>query len=201
MEPGSRARTRRGYAPNLPRVACHRSCSDGLLTVSLNVSILSNSGARAPPNYEGKKEMRLGKLVLMGLFATVLAGCGATTSGSTASNDKVLSVTLDEYHVKVDAVSIPAGSVTFQVNNLGTEKHEFVILKTDLAAAALPADPAVANKVQEETSGVQHVDEISEVVPGGQQDLTVALTPGTYVLVCNYPGHVHEGMVTTLTVT
>jgi uncharacterized cupredoxin-like copper-binding protein len=147
-----------------------------------------------------KREMRIGKLVLFGLFAVVIAGCGTTTS-TTLASEKLVTVTLDEYHVRIDTTSVAAGSVTFQVNNTGTEKHEFVVLRTDLAAAALPEDPTVANKVQEETAGVQHVDEISELVPGGLQNLTVALTPGTYILVCNYPGHVHAGMIATLTVT
>ena len=144
--------------------------------------------------------MRIGKLILLALISGLVAGCGVATS-TTLSNEKLVAVTLDEYHVRVDAASVPAGTVTFQVNNMGTEKHEFVILKSDLAAAALPADPAVVNKVQEDTAGVQHVDEISELVPGGLQTLTVALTPGTYILVCNYPGHVHAGMVATLNVT
>jgi uncharacterized cupredoxin-like copper-binding protein len=144
--------------------------------------------------------MRIGKLVLLAVISGLVAACGVATS-TTPSDQKLITVTLDEYHVRIDATSVPAGTVTFQVNNMGTQKHEFVILKTDLAVAALPADPAVVNKVQEDTAGVQHVDEISELVPGGLQTLTVALTPGTYILVCNYPGHVHAGMLATLTVT
>jgi uncharacterized cupredoxin-like copper-binding protein len=149
---------------------------------------------------QGKREMRIGRLVLFGVLSVLVAGCGTATD-TTLANERVVTVTLNEYHVQVDATSVPAGSVTFNVNNLGTEKHEFVILKTDFAAAAIPADPAIANKVQEDTAGVQHVDEISELTPGGMQNLTVALTPGTYLLVCNYPGHVHAGMVATLNVT
>jgi uncharacterized cupredoxin-like copper-binding protein len=145
--------------------------------------------------------MRLEKLVLIGMFSIALLGCGGTATSNAASSEQTVTVTLTEYHVKVDASSIPAGKVTFQVSNLGTEKHEFVILKTDLAAANLPPDPATVGKVQEDTAGVTHVDELSEIVPGGQQDLTVALAAGTYVLVCNYPDHVHEGMLATLTVT
>jgi len=145
------------------------------------------------------REMRLGKLVLLGAFSSLLVGCGAT-AGNTASNGQMIGVTLDEYHVRLEATSIPAGSVTFEVKNTGSEKHEFVILRTSDAPAALPTDPAT-NKVQEEATGIEHVDEIDGVAAGGLQDLTVKLTPGTYLIVCNYPGHVHAGMVATLTVT
>ena len=140
--------------------------------------------------------MRLGKSVLLGMFSVLLMDCAVAPGG----NGQTIGVTLDEYHVKLDATSIPAGTVTFEVKNTGAEKHEFVILRTDVAPSALPSDPA-ADKVQEETSGVQHVDEIDAVTPGGLQDLTVALTPGTYIIVCNYPGHAHAGMIATLTVT
>jgi uncharacterized cupredoxin-like copper-binding protein len=143
--------------------------------------------------------MRSRNLVVLVAFSSLLVGCGVASS-NTASSGKTLGVTLDEYHVKLDASTIPAGTVTFDVKNTGSEKHEFVILKTDVEAAALPSDPAT-NKVQEETSGVQHVDEIDGVGPGGQRALTVSLTQGTYLIVCNYPGHVHAGMVTMLTVT
>ena len=126
--------------------------------------------------------MRFRNLVVLGAFTTLLVGCGAA-SNNAASNGKTLGVTLDEYHVKLDAATIPAGTVTFEVKNTGSEKHEFVILKTDVAASALPDDPAT-NKIQEEASGVLHVDEIDGVGPGGLRDLTVALTPGSYLISC-----------------
>ena len=140
--------------------------------------------------------MRLGRLLLAGASLVLLAACGG--GASQGAGGQTVGVTLDEYHVKLDAASIAAGKVTFQINNLGKEKHEFVILRTDLAPAALPIE---GDKVQEEASGVEHVDEIDGVDAGATRDLTVELKAGSYVLVCNYLGHVHGGMVTALTVT
>lgn len=140
--------------------------------------------------------MRLGRLALIGACTALLAACGGAAQGTAG---ETVGVTLDEYHLKLDSTSIPAGAVTFQVNNLGKVQHEFVILRTDLAPAALPS--TADNKIQEEGSGVEHVDELGGIVPGGQQALTVNLKPGTYLVVCNFPGHVHGGMIATLTVT
>jgi uncharacterized cupredoxin-like copper-binding protein len=108
-------------------------------------------------------------------------------------------VTLDEFHVQLDSTTIRSSKVTFQISNTGKEKHEFVILRTDLAANALPI--LDTGKVPEEGTGIAHVDEIDGVSPGQQRDLTVDLKPGTYLLVCNYPGHVHSGMAAFFVVT
>jgi uncharacterized cupredoxin-like copper-binding protein len=133
---------------------------------------------------------------LAGASLVLLAACGGGAGQGTSGH--TVGVTLDEYHVKLDAATIASGKVTFQINNLGKEKHEFVILRTDLTPATLPIE---GDKVQEEASGVEHVDEIDGVDAGATRDLTVELKAGSYVLVCNYLGHVHGGMVTTLTVT
>jgi uncharacterized cupredoxin-like copper-binding protein len=145
--------------------------------------------------------MRLGKVLLIGASLMVLGACGGNPAGGggQASGDQTVAVTLDEFHLKVDRTAIPAGNVTFDIDNKGTEKHEFVILRTDLAVSALPTDTAT-NKVQEEATGIVHVDEIDGVDAGQQKQLSVDLKPGTYLLVCNYPGHVHGGMVAQFTV-
>ena len=55
-------------------------------------------------------------------------------------------------------------------------------------------------EVDEERQGVQHVDEVEDVKAGTTKQLTVDLTPGRYVLLCNLPGHYKLGMETGLTV-
>jgi uncharacterized cupredoxin-like copper-binding protein len=140
--------------------------------------------------------MRLGRLFLVGASALLLAACGGGAGQSTGG--QTVGVTLDEFHLKLDSTSVAAGTVTFQVNNLGKEKHEFVILRTDLAPEALPI---AGDQIEEEASGVEHIDEIGGLNAGGTQDLTVNLKAGTYIVVCNFPGHVHGGMIQTLKVT
>jgi len=95
--------------------------------------------------------------------------------------------------------------VTFQVSNTGPEDvHEFVVLKTDLDAGALPTDDTGA--VLEEGEGIEVVDEIEDIPVGESQDLTVSLEAGKYVLLCNIysaeeqEAHYEMGMRTNFTV-
>jgi uncharacterized cupredoxin-like copper-binding protein len=124
----------------------------------------------------------------------------ATTgsTGSTGSGGTSVPVTLQEFAVSAPA-SAPAGSITFDVNNVGpNDVHEFVVFKTDLAATDLPVDKDGA--VVEDGEGVEHVDEIEDIAVGDTQSLTVDLDAGTYVLICNIysedeqEAHYSEGM-------
>ena len=144
---------------------------------------------------------------------SVLAACGgggtspAATSAaaSPAGVASSVNVTLQEWAVVPDADSASAGTVTFTVNNTGPEDvHEFVILKTDLDAAALPVDATGA--VTEEGEGIAVVDEIEDIPVGTTQELSVTLEPGKYVLLCNIyseeeqEAHYKMGMRTAFTV-
>ena len=136
----------------------------------------------------------LWSLVLAAVAAvTALSACGV---GDVGGGPQV-AVTLDEYHVKLSESSGSSGKVTFKVHNGGHEKHEFVILKTSLDAANLPEE---SSKIKEDAAGVEHVSEIDGVDAAQDKNLTVDLKPGTYVFVCNIPGHAHQGMVARFTV-
>jgi uncharacterized cupredoxin-like copper-binding protein len=132
------------------------------------------------------------RLLSLGIGATALllamSGCGL---GDLTGGPQV-GVTLDEYAVKLSQSSSSPGKVTFKVHNAGREKHEFVILRTDLDQAALPQE---AGKIKEESTGIEHVDELDGVDAGKEKTLTVDLKPGTYLFVCNIPEHAHQGMV------
>jgi uncharacterized cupredoxin-like copper-binding protein len=132
--------------------------------------------------------------VLAALAAvTALSACGVGDIGGGPQ----VAVTLDEYHVNLSESSGSSGKVTFKVHNNGHEKHEFVILKTSLDAANLPEE---SSKVKEDAEGIEHVSEIDGVDAAQDKNLTVDLKPGTYVFVCNIPGHAHQGMVARFTV-
>jgi uncharacterized cupredoxin-like copper-binding protein len=103
-----------------------------------------------------------------------VASAGATT----------VAVKLQEWSVTPAAASAPAGSVTFQVSNVGpADVHEFVVIRTDLDAGALPTDANGA--VTETGSGMEVVDEIEDIPVGQTQTLAVSLAAGKYVLLCN----------------
>jgi len=127
------------------------------------------------------------------LAALVLAACSSGSespapagSPPAAGNPAAgaVGVTLQEWAVVPEPASAAAGDVTFQVSNTGPEDvHEFVVLKTDLDAGALPTDDTGA--VLEEGEGIEVVDEIEDIPVGESQDLTVSLEAGKYVLLCN----------------
>jgi uncharacterized cupredoxin-like copper-binding protein len=136
----------------------------------------------------------VGRIVTVLGALLVSSGCGFGDLGS----GKTVEVSLDEYHVSVSDTVVPAGKVTFQVRNSGREKHEFVLLKTDIQPTALPENSE--QKVDEEASGVKHVDELDGVDAGRTRSLTSQLQAGNYVLICNVPGHVAQGMFARFTV-
>ena len=148
------------------------------------------------------------------LSALVLAACSSGSespapagsppaAGSPAAG--AIAVTLQEWAVLPSSESAAAGDVTFQVSNTGPEDvHEFVVLKTDLDAGALPTDDTGA--VVEEGEGIEVVVEIEDIPVGESQDLTVSLEAGKYVLLCNIysadeqEAHYELGMRTNFTV-
>jgi uncharacterized cupredoxin-like copper-binding protein len=96
--------------------------------------------------------------------------------------------------MKLDATSVPAGKVTFQVANEGQIEHEMVLLKTDLATNALEMSAEEPDKVDEE-AGAEDVGEVEDIEAGTGKNDTFDLTPGKYVLICNVPGHYKAGMM------
>jgi uncharacterized cupredoxin-like copper-binding protein len=127
------------------------------------------------------------------IAALVLAG--ASCSGGSEGD---VNTTLRDFEISIDPSSTDAGDVTFAVTNEGPAMHEFVVVKTDLAEDALPTDEN--GDVTEEGTGMEVVDEIEDIAPDADESLTVSLDAGTYVLMCNLPGHYSRGMHTTLTV-
>jgi uncharacterized cupredoxin-like copper-binding protein len=100
-----------------------------------------------------------------------------------------VAVDLNEWTVASTPATASAGSVTFNVANKGAQIHEFVVVKTDLKADALPV---VDNKIDEST--LTPVDEIEDIAAGATPTLTVDLAAGHYVLLCNIETHYSQGM-------
>lgn len=82
-------------------------------------------------------------------------------------------VVLKEWSVTSSYIVMKAGSLEFNVDNLGEDDHNLSI-KNRGDTIALP--------------------------PSGSGTLTVTLAPGTYTLYCSLPEHEDNGMWTTLTV-
>jgi uncharacterized cupredoxin-like copper-binding protein len=101
--------------------------------------------------------------------------------------------------LKPTRTSAPAGEVTFHVTNMSTDMiHEMVVVRLDDPTAPLPYDPQT--KLLNEDA-MPDLGEVSELDPKKSGTLTVDMKPGTYLLVCNQPGHYEAGMWAVFTVT
>lgn len=101
--------------------------------------------------------------------------------------------------IRLDKSTVKAGQVTFDVKNWSRSLvHEMLVIAVDSADAPLPYD---YNKQQVIEDQVKSLGETSEMQPNASKELSLQLTPGTYLLICNVPGHYGAGMQTVLTVT
>jgi uncharacterized cupredoxin-like copper-binding protein len=133
-------------------------------------------------------------------------GGGATGGGATGSGEGgTVTVTLQEFSVGAVPASAPAGTVTFNVSNIGPDDvHEFVVISTDLGPTELPT--AKDGSVLETGEGMEVIDEIEDLAVDANETLAVDLQAGPYVLICNIydkaekESHYQEGMRTGFTV-
>ena len=82
------------------------------------------------------------------------------------------------------------------VNESKALKHEVLVVR-ERGTGELPIDTQ-HDRVNEHA--VRRLGEIAELAPGKTGKLTLNLGPGTYLLLCNEPGHYKDGMVATLVV-
>ncbi len=100
--------------------------------------------------------------------------------------------------LKISPSTVDAGDVAFEVENASKEMiHEMVIVPAPAAGKDLPYDQAFG-RFDEDAAG--HLGEVSELEPGQSGALRLNLKPGTYLLICNIPGHYMAGMWAALTV-
>jgi uncharacterized cupredoxin-like copper-binding protein len=101
--------------------------------------------------------------------------------------------------IRTDKSSVKAGEVTFEVTNWSRSLvHEMLVIAVDNADAALPYDYDKQRVIEDQ---IKSLGETSEMQPNASKALSLNLTPGTYLLICNVPGHYGAGMQTVLTVT
>ena len=106
---------------------------------------------------------------------------------------------LSEWHVAVPD-TIKAGAVALEAANFGTIQHELLVFKSDLPPSGFPIDQN--GNIIEGGPGINLVSDGDNLDPGTTQTRTVDLTqPGSYLFVCNIPGHFKAGMFSAVTVT
>jgi uncharacterized cupredoxin-like copper-binding protein len=124
---------------------------------------------------------------------------GSTSTGnSPAAAGGTVGATEKDFSIALDPSTASAGSTTFDITNEGPSTHEFVVFKTDLAEDQLPTTNE--GIVDEKAKGLESVDEVEDIAAGSSESLTANLDAGSYVVICNLPGHYQQGMHAALTV-
>lgn len=129
--------------------------------------------------------------ILMSSLVAVLALAACSSAGADATP---IGATLADYSIELSADEVAAGPLSFEIVNTGDLTHELEVFEGDTDGITVDKGVAV-------TSSLTLVDEVEDIIPGGEPTLTLDLDPGTYVILCNLPEHYEKGMVTTLTVT
>jgi hypothetical protein len=124
-----------------------------------------------------------------------VACSSSSSSSSGVSSAGGVSATEKDFSIVLSSSTSTAGPVTFNITNEGPSTHQFVVIKTNDAPDALP----VKNGAVDE-SGLTIVDENDGVPPSTTATLPVNLAAGSYVIICNVPGHYQAGMHTAFTV-
>lgn len=151
-----------------------------------------------------RRQMHIALGIGVALGALLLPACGNDDDAASAGGGTTVKVELSEWLIAPDVTSVPAGEVTFAIENAGDDVHELVLLKTDLAATDLPL--AADGSVEEDDAGMEVIDEAEDVEPGASAEFSADLASGSYIFLCNIVDedeqevHFEEGMVTAFTV-
>ena len=124
-------------------------------------------------------------LVIATLVAVLIAACG----GDDEAQD--VSVSLREWSVTPSLGQVTDGKVKFTVTNDGSIPHEFVVIKSDLPPNGLPVS---SGKVIEDE--VNLIDEIEAFAAKSTESITLDLSPGKFLLICNLTEQVPGQAVT-----
>lgn len=135
-------------------------------------------------------------------LAIIAIGSLLVSCSSSGPTSGPISATVKEWEITLSSTNIKAGDVTFNIKNDGDNDHEFVVVRTDLAADALPVTDT--GEVDEEGAGIEAIGELEDILVGTTGPLTVTLTAGKYVAFCNVNAddnvHYQKGMTLEFTV-
>jgi uncharacterized cupredoxin-like copper-binding protein len=112
------------------------------------------------------------------LAAAIVLATGCSDDAPIREDQPVVRVTLDEYAITPQDISVPSGRVELVARNIGRLTH-------NLQIEVPPKDPDAQTETLGETPTAQ---------PGTTVDATVDLKPGTYLMRCSLANHDDLGM-------
>ena len=135
-------------------------------------------------------------LIAAMLLSSLLVACGAradtpatgSTGAAPAGTGGPVVARLTEWLVVATPSAAKAGTVAFRVRNEGALPHDFVVIRSDLAANRLPTAGGIVDEQQ-----VTVVKKGRPLTPGDSEEISVDLPKGRYVLICNVIGHYNSG--------
>jgi len=128
-------------------------------------------------------------------YVTVDPAPASVAATALPASGSTINAVLSEWKV-LTPTQLPTGSYNYHITNVGTMEHEMLVMKTDLAANQLPMKGGDINE-----DALVPMSDGPNIAPGGSQNRKIDLTkPGTYLFVCNIPGHFKQGMYTYVTV-
>ncbi len=137
----------------------------------------------------------MGSLLLA--TAVVVNAAAPTQTLAIKLQDSSTDGSIAHMRIVVDHDALKPGPVTFQAENQSKNLVHEVLVVRDTGAKELPLN---AKRDQVIESKLRRLGEISDLPPGKTGKLTLNLKPGTYLLLCNQPGHYGDGMFTRITV-
>ena len=123
------------------------------------------------------------------LAALLLAGCGGGGGGQTQWD-----VTMNDFVFEPSTVTVPTGAqVTINLNNQGTQDHNFVIMQLGKDVSGSWSDANKGDVFYEK----------DQLLSGQTTAITFTAPnePGEYQILCSVPGHLEAGMMGKLVVT
>ena len=144
---------------------------------------------------------------LVTALLTIALSSPALSPIAYAATAQIVAVTLQDPSVdpsisgmviKADTTKVKAGRVTLEAVNRSKDLvHEVLVVPAPSDGTELPYDTNTDTIIEKR---VHSLGEISGLKPGARGKLTLNLKAGTYLLLCNQPGHYKSGMSTKLVV-
>jgi uncharacterized cupredoxin-like copper-binding protein len=112
----------------------------------------------------------------------------------------VVRITERDFHLAASVKQVAAGPVRISVHNRGPDDHELIIIRQPAGHARLPMRTDGVTLDEDKLAPVTVGSGLPPGRPGGVRYLSVRLTPGRYMVLCNMAGHYLGGMHTELRV-